>query len=52
MVVHRRFLSGDINNMKSQRKRGGGGLVFPGAAVHAAFWGLIHTDDAIAPNHT
>ncbi len=38
---------GDINNMKSQRKRGGGGLVFADPEVHEAFRGLIRTDDAI-----
>lgn len=36
---------GDINNMKSQWKRGGGGLVLEDAGVHAAFQSLIHTDD-------
>lgn len=40
---------GDINNMKSQRKRGGGGLVFASEEVHAAFRGLIHTDDRRGP---
>lgn len=36
---------GDINNMKSQWKRGGGGLVFTDPAVRDAFASLIHTND-------
>ncbi len=36
---------GDINNMKSQFKRGGGGLVFADPAIHGAFNSLIHTSD-------
>ena len=36
---------GDINNMKSQWKRGGGGLVFDCADIHKAFRSLIQTDD-------
>ncbi|KAK9827043.1 hypothetical protein WJX74_004527 [Apatococcus lobatus] len=38
---------GDINNMKSQWKRGGGGLVFSDPGIHRAFRSLIHTDDRI-----
>lgn len=36
---------GDINNMKSQWKRGGGGLVFRDPSVRNALAGLVHQTD-------
>ena len=39
---------GDINNMKSQWKRGGGGFVFTDGNVREGLQSLVHTTDAIA----
>lgn len=39
---------GDINNMKSQGKPGGGGVVFTDPAIRNVFASLIQTNDRVS----